>query len=43
MAAILANKIFKHISLNENFSIFSQTSLKYVPVGLIDHASALWV
>ena len=37
MAAILADDIFKHIFLNENIRISIQTSLKYVPNGLIDN------
>ena len=41
MAAILADDISKHIFLNENNRTSIQISLKFVPKGLIDNASAL--
>ena len=41
MAAILADNIFKHIFLNKNITISIKISLKFVPKGLIDNASAL--
>ena len=41
MAAILADGIFKHIFLNENFRISIKISLKFVPKGSIDNKSAL--
>ena len=41
MAAILADDIFKHIFLNENFRISIQFSLKFVPEGSIDNKPAL--
>ena len=41
MAAIFADDIFKCISMNENFCISIQISLKFVPRGTIDNKWAL--
>ena len=41
MAAILADDIFKCISLNEKVRILIKISLKFVPKGLIDNKQAL--
>ena len=41
MAAILAGDIFKRISLNENFRIQIQISLKFVSKDSIDNNPAL--
>ena len=41
MAAILSDKIFKRIFLNENFRILIRISLKFVSKGPIDNKSAL--
>ena len=41
MAAILADDIFKRVSLNGNIKILIQMSLKFVPKGPIDNKSAM--
>ena len=37
-----ADDIFKHIFLNENYDIFIQISLKFVPRGPINNIPALF-
>ena len=37
----LADDVFKHIFVNENFSILIRISLNSVPKGLIDNKSVL--